>query len=335
MSLITRCPKCQSDFMVSLEQLRVHDGLVRCGNCTHIFDGHATLKSQLPTLTQRAATQPAAVPTTPQSQPQPLQQPPSTQAPSWQGSRESLRAPAQELGAPSVLRRRAQTGAEPEYTAPEPFAAVFPEPSYQDPTDGIRPQLRVRGEARLRGEAHASVGRSPPDFLIDETPLDGLRKGLWLLLITAASLVLLAQLAYVYRNELVTRVPSLLPLARAACEPLKCAVSFVRHLERITLEATALEQAPGGQEEGQPSTLALKFSMRNRYDKIQPWPHLSLELRDASGTAVIRKVVPPEQYLPQHLVGRPFAANQEIHIHLPVTVSGLQISGFQLYSFFP
>ena len=331
MSLITRCPKCQSDFMVSLEQLRVHDGLVRCGNCTHIFDGHATLKSQLPTLTQRAATQPATVPTTPQAPQQPL----STQAPSWQGSREPLRAPAQELGAPSVLRRRAQTGAEPKYTAPEPFAAVSPEPYYQDPTDGTTPPLRVRGEARLRGEAHASAGRSPPDFLIDETPLDGLRKGLWLLLITAASLVLLAQLAYVYRNELVTRVPSLLPLARAACEPLKCAVSFVRHLERITLEATSLEQAPGGQEEGQPSTLALKFSMRNRYDKIQPWPHLSLELRDASGTPVIRKVVPPEQYLPQHLVGRPFAANQEIHIHLPVTVSGLQISGFQLYSFFP
>ena len=193
----------------------------------------------------------------------------------------------------------------------------------------------LRTVLELQGEAHASVGRSPPDFLIDETPLDGLRKGLWLLLITAASLVLLAQLAYVYRNELVTRVPSLLPLARAACEPLKCAVSFVRHLERITLEATSLEQAPGGQEEGQQSTLALKFSMRNRYDKIQPWPHLSLELRDASGTPVIRKVVPPEQYLPQHLVGRPFAANQEIHIHLPVTVSGLQISGFQLYSFFP
>ncbi len=68
MSLVTRCPKCQSDFMVSLEQLRVHDGLVRCGQCTNIFDGQTALESALPTLTQRATSlreqtvQPVAVP---------------------------------------------------------------------------------------------------------------------------------------------------------------------------------------------------------------------------------------------------------------------------------
>ena len=53
MSLVTRCPKCNSDFVVKLEQLQSLDGLVRCGACSHIFDGFATLQSQLPTLTQR------------------------------------------------------------------------------------------------------------------------------------------------------------------------------------------------------------------------------------------------------------------------------------------
>jgi hypothetical protein len=180
-----------------------------------------------------------------------------------------------------------------------------------------------------------AAGRGTPDFLIDETPLDGLRRGLWLLLAVLAGALLVLQLMYVYRNELVTRMPSLLPMARAACVQLKCEVSFVRHLERITIDSTALEQLAVTQAEGQASSLTLKFSMRNRFDKIQPWPHLSVELKDASGTPVLRKVLAPESYLPESMVARPFAAQQEVHISVPLVVNGLQISGVQLNRFFP
>jgi len=187
----------------------------------------------------------------------------------------------------------------------------------------------------VRGEAATLVGRRPPDFMIDETPLDGLRRVLWGGMIAVVGVLLLAQLAFVYRNELVTRVPALMPLLRTACVTLRCEVSFVRHLERITIEGTSLEQALGGQIEGRPNVLTLKFSLRNRYDKLQPWPHLSLELKDASGTPVVRKVLAPSDYLPEALLKRPFEAKQEIHLSLPITVSGLQISGVQLERFFP
>ena len=315
MSLVTRCPKCQSDFMVSLEQLRVHDGLVRCGQCTNIFDGQTSLESALPTLTQRATSPRAHI-----AQPVVVSAPPEQE---------------QQPSAPSVLRRRAQTGAEFERPPEQSFVAEHPEPVYQEPVADAEAVVRVHGEARLRGEHGSPVGRSTPKFLIDETPLDGLRRWLWVILMTSAALLLLAQLAYVYRNELVTRIPTLLPLARTACVQLKCEVSLVRHLDRITIESTALEQMPGTQVEGQASVLTLKFSIRNRYDKMQPWPHLSVELKDASGTTVIRKVLAPEQYLPQSLATRPFGANQETHLSLPMIVNGLQISGVQLNRFFP
>ena len=315
MSLVTRCPKCQSDFMVSLEQLRVHDGLVRCGQCTNIFDGQTALESALPTLTQRATNlrEHAARPVVASAPPEHEQQP----------------------SAPSVLRRRAQTGAEFERATEQPVLAGHPEPVYQETMRDPEAVLRVHGEARLRGEHSSASGRSTPGFLIDETPLDGLRRWLWVILMTSAALLLLVQLVYVYRNEIVTRIPTLLPLARTACAQLKCEVSLVRHLDRITIESTALEQAPGTQVEGQASVLTLKFSIRNRYDKMQPWPHLSVELKDASGTTVIRKVLAPEQYLPQSLATRPFGANQETHLSLPMMVNGLQISGVQLNRFFP
>ena len=344
MSLVTRCPKCQSDFMVSLEQLRVHEGLVRCGNCTHIFDGNATLESQVPVLTQRAANlseTSAPIAFSPskgieQDFSSPLRRVPSTERESGVSrvpNRLSVRGPAQEHSAPSVLRRRAQTGTELERER-EPTLGV-------EPTLGLEPSLergsvlRVQGESRSRDESRPSTGRGTPDFLIDESPLDGLRRGLWLLLAVLAGALLLMQLAYVYRNELVTRVPSLLPTARAACAQLRCEVSFVRHLDRISVASITLEQAAASQAEGQSSNLTLKFSMRNRFDKIQPWPHLSVELNDASGTPVIRKVLAPELYLPESLVAKPFGANQEVHLSVPLVVNGLQISSVQLNRFFP
>lgn len=54
MSLVTQCPKCGSEYEVTADQLKLHDGLVRCGQCNHVFDGLASLKDSLPTLTRKA-----------------------------------------------------------------------------------------------------------------------------------------------------------------------------------------------------------------------------------------------------------------------------------------
>lgn len=39
MALATRCPQCGTAFRLVADQLRLHDGLVRCGACSAIFDG--------------------------------------------------------------------------------------------------------------------------------------------------------------------------------------------------------------------------------------------------------------------------------------------------------
>ncbi|MDX1670383.1 MAG: zinc-ribbon domain-containing protein, partial [Limnobacter sp.] len=39
MSLATRCPKCQTLFKVTLGQLQVYEGHVRCGQCSLVFSG--------------------------------------------------------------------------------------------------------------------------------------------------------------------------------------------------------------------------------------------------------------------------------------------------------
>lgn len=57
MGLVTCCPKCESEYEVTADQLKLHDGLVRCGQCSHVFDGFACLKDALPTLTQKVSSQ--------------------------------------------------------------------------------------------------------------------------------------------------------------------------------------------------------------------------------------------------------------------------------------
>lgn len=319
MSLVTRCPKCQSDFMVQSEQLRIHEGLVRCGSCTHIFDGFAALQNQLPTLTQRPEA--PSVPIRTRAQTTPVADFPAQASP-----RPIASAPA---STPSVLRHRSSR-VEPNSLASdhEPFS------SQPDERLAGTAELSIQGESRLRTEG-TPVGRTQPEFLIDEVDTQRLKMLLWSLASALAFVLLVVQLAYIYRNDLATQMPSLRPTLDAMCSTLKCEVSLRRQLERISVSVIAFERQAAAGQEGKPVEMTLKFSMRNRLNLPQPWPHLSLELTDASGTVVLRKPLSPREYLPATLADKPFAASQDVTLNVPMTVTGLQINGYSLKPFFP
>lgn len=44
MSLVTHCPACTTTFKVVRDQLRISDGWVRCGRCSHVFDASLDLR---------------------------------------------------------------------------------------------------------------------------------------------------------------------------------------------------------------------------------------------------------------------------------------------------
>lgn len=332
MSLVTRCPKCQSDFVVKLEQLQALDGLVRCGACAHIFDGFATLQSQLPTLTQRSGAGTMGGATT--VAPTPTVVSTSATIPSLSS------APA-----PTVLRHRAERS-EPrtfsesvlqservEHETPQPtqrfsFSAE-PAEREQERSDSM-----IVGESRLRGDG-PSVGRTQPEFLVDEVDTPRLKMLLWGLGSALALALLVVQLAYVYRNDLASMVPAWRPALESLCAKLRCEVSMRRHLERISVSVIAFERQSAADQASKSAEMTLKFSLRNRFNQPQPWPYLALELTDASGTIVLRKRLSPNEYLPAALVDKPFAASQDVSLILPVSVTGLQINGYSLKPFFP
>jgi hypothetical protein len=130
-------------------------------------------------------------------------------------------------------------------------------------------------------------------------------------------------------------MPASRPALESLCVKLRCEVSLRRHLERISVSVIAFERQAAATQDSKSVEMSLKFSLRNRFNQPQPWPYLSLELTDASSTVVLRKRLSPNEYLPAALVDKPFAASQEVSLVLPVTVTGLQINGYSLKSFFP
>ncbi|MDB5827691.1 MAG: hypothetical protein JWQ73_1911, partial [Variovorax sp.] len=58
MSLVTRCPSCATTFKVVRDQLRISDGWVRCGRCSHVFDASIDLRD-LPEPTPSTSMVPA------------------------------------------------------------------------------------------------------------------------------------------------------------------------------------------------------------------------------------------------------------------------------------
>lgn len=73
MSLITRCPACQTLFKIVRDQLRISDGWVRCGQCDEIFDASLHLLQASPAATPQPVDSDPADDDTERSSPEPIQ----------------------------------------------------------------------------------------------------------------------------------------------------------------------------------------------------------------------------------------------------------------------
>jgi predicted Zn finger-like uncharacterized protein len=354
MSLVTRCPKCKSAFQVVLDQLRIHDGLVRCGHCSHVFDGYAGLETDLPTLTRVADPKPSGLhhaslaPDMGTVATRPDVMPLSSQALSsgevWQEG--ALVPEGRPVGLAPTGASREKTPLEE--TPPEEIPPVVIRHRAADELNEVQ-LLRTAPVADSLDEplinpASATWADKPsaaaqqsyrPDFLHeDDEPPALVARILWALAIFAALALLVVQLLFVYRNDIALAFPAVRPVFKTVCDRVGCEVGYSRRLERITIEAS-LTAVPGAVQDAQTSSLNLRLTMRNRYDQPQLWPSLIVSLSDASGTVVVRKTVAPYQYLPSTLLDQPFAAGQEVNLVLPLSITGFQITGFEIKPFFP
>jgi predicted Zn finger-like uncharacterized protein len=353
MDLTTRCPNCGSTFSVSLEQLQLRKGFIRCTNCAHIFDGYEAVVPGGP--------EPSAAPTVPSVVRQrSKRQPPKPQAP-----------------APFTVRPRqpvAQFVPEPvppESTPPEPAPFVISStqtaraaqrtepvmssvysPQSKHKEQATEPRLesepiyaKTNDDAEASGIIYADPRRGGaiaeteflPDFLDDQRERSrGFVHFFWSILIIAGLVLLLGQAAYVYRAQIASEAPFLRPILEKACVSLHCKVSYRRRIQLISIMNSSLRSnAKTADPRKHPDQMTLQVTLRNNDEGAQEWPVLILDLVDFSGTVVAKKNLAPDVYLSPDALRKPFAGKSEIVATVPITLNGIKINGFQLGKFFP
>lgn len=352
MSLITRCPACETMFKVVPDQLRISEGWVRCGQCGEIFNASQNLVAGAPAGSQAPAARiPQPVPPAPPPASRDAGTPPLiTGAP---GTAVAMQAPSSvsEPQKPDAFAQEAPLHA-PE-TQLRPSAAFIPtEPVWAEepPAPGER---AIAAEAVMRADSPASGavplpatdtrgGISDSDDRLQDPPASFMRRGrdkrFWdrrpvrLALAALALLltsVLLAQVLVQERNRLVLLEPAARPVVQALCKLAGCEIGALRQIESVVIDSSSFGRL-------RTDTYRLAFSLRNRAPIDIAMPAIELSLTDTQDQALIRRVMLPSEY---GAAGAVLAASADWSGTLAVSIrpgAGTErIAGYRLLAFYP
>lgn len=156
----------------------------------------------------------------------------------------------------------------------------------------------------------------------------------WVCATLLSLLLLLGQAIIQFRVELSVIEPALKPALQALCEPLGCDVPLPRKAELLGIETTDLHPDP--QHKG---ILILAATLKNRAPFAQSYPDLELSLTDSEGQPLLRKIMPPAEYLPgQTDIAAGFGASQSLDINIaliPEKSGKPAPTDYRLYLFYP
>jgi predicted Zn finger-like uncharacterized protein len=258
--MFTSCPSCHKQFRVQASQLSIADGQVKCGVCDHQFSALSRLSDVPLTLDQM----------------------------NDEFDYESEKHPAAE----------AELGEEPEF---EIFEQAMPEEAHEKEV-GSEAANGEETETNEAGSEEAGLLSEFPDEILGEIP-DELREkppakrsllatmcwgfGALLLLI-----IIIAQLAWFNRDELLLRYPQLDPVARKICDRLQCEILSHKDISSIKLLNRDVRNHPLYE-----GSLLVNATMANKSETIQPFPLIQLALFNPDGEVIAYREFRPDEYL--------------------------------------
>ena len=331
--LATRCPFCQTSFRVTMQQLELREGMVRCGSCREIFNGIDTVFEYEPgqgfELTPPPVEQDIAdrmtlidfgslrgtqepSPSNMQAELDALSRAiADLQAKPWATPAAS---PQEELGSAA---HRGMDGSDADDQGHAVAAADDRSGSYR---------------ASLLGNADARNERDEPGFVQQGRKRERSARTWKILLWIALPLLLLAlaaQLGYYFRNDIAARSPEAARYLRAACRHLGCAIRLPQEIGKLSLVSSRLDAVGDGN--GRFQLVAL---IRNQGDTVQALPSLDLQMKNAEGQPLVRKAFLPTQYATKAEIVNGLPAHSEREVHLLFDLAGEAPSGFDLTLFY-
>lgn len=296
MSMVTRCPGCNTLFRVTPQQLQAREGKVRCGRCMLVFDGFKMLTA----MPEQSAEQQEEVRDIASASVPPLQPAVSEAAAS------AVAATTDEQAATPVAHEQtvAASTAPPLADGAAPAATAEP---------AIAPSLQALDQEWLAQPAQAVPSR-----------------GRWLWGAGNALLLLVAavQAGYFYRTQLAADYPGLRPVLAQICGVLGCSVPLPQRHHLLKVEASDLQII----DPARPSVIQLTVTLRNPAAYDLAFPALDLVLTNTQEHTLARRIFLPREYLePGKEVEAGIPANAEITVSLDLDTGNLGASGFRLY----
>jgi predicted Zn finger-like uncharacterized protein len=321
MSLLTRCPACETLYRLVPDQLRISQGWVKCGQCSEIFDAsqqlvELDLEDEVTHEKEECASTPSSVPSCAPDDFSPV--------------------PVESVAEPDIKQDSADPVLEA-IPADDPMIAEVVDTdldAYRAETspESIEALPLVNDLALVEATGPAQSGEAAT-FL--QEPRSGTAVGvawihsvLWLALLLLVT-VLLGQWLYWERERLAATHPDWRPVMQWLCEPLACTVQALRRIDAIALDAAAFNKLDEG-------TYRLAFVIKNQSNLPLALPSVELSLTDVQEQTIVRRVLTRGELFDKALelpAGKEFALSRVVRIEH--NQPGQRIVGYRLLAFYP
>lgn len=334
----TRCPACGTVFRVTSEQLRLKAGKVRCGHCQTVFNAfdHLQMEELRPSDAGLPVPEPdfteAALPETPQPVvpvEMPADFPADTQAPATDPEPSTAVPEMPEISGDKLVDDQ---GFEAVQAAGQDSHGPLPEPLPESPEQTTQ-AAREAGLVAVRELADSNVAYNR--WSAGALASDGFggfdepsqRSPVWpyVLVFLLLLMVLLGQLSWHFRTDIVLRMPA----TAEAYAALGVDVPLPREAALVSIETSDLQADTAR------GLFVLNATLKNRAAYAQAWPSLELTLTDINDRVVARRVIESADYLQSGAPKEHFPANGETGVRLWIEASDIGATGYRLYIFYP
>jgi predicted Zn finger-like uncharacterized protein len=334
MSLITRCPACQTTFRVVPDQLRMSEGWARCGQCSEIFDAASSLQEDS-VLTGSAADVGVNI-----DRGVDVDLSPSAEIELATDSKTSVESPAQPTRATqNVAAQEAmalRTALQEIVAARQNFSDNVPDDSESKKSPGPAGADRAaNATSTINRSQQETSDETAPSFLreLRDSPKRSAWHKTWVrtslaLVSVALSVLLVAQVAVNERDRLATLFPQAKSALEVACSYLNCTVSTLRQIDAVAVESSTFTKIRN-------DTYRLSLAIKNNAPYELAMPALELTLTDAQDQALIKRVLLGAEVN----VNNRLSANSEwtgtIDLSLRSGNGVERVAGYRVLAFYP
>ena len=325
MSMITRCPACQTSFRVVPDQLRMSEGWARCGLCSEIFDAVLSLQDDAQSAGPEVDSR-VDIDVDPNSNAEIesaldktgaelLAQPVAAQTNVVAQEAMALETALQEIVA-----------ARQNFTDDSEFKKSLGSTGIGHTVDSTTAVSSVQQEAD---------DETAPSFLqeLRNSPKRSLWHKTWVraslaMVSVALSVLLVLQMVIHERDRLATLVPQVKPTLEAACSYLNCTVSPLRQIDYVVVESSTFIKIRN-------DTYRLNLAIKNNAPYELAMPALELTLTDAQDQALLRRVLLGTEVNINNMLSANSEWNSSVELGLRPSGGGDRVVGYRVLAFYP